>query len=262
MVRRCLDVYIPKKILSLVADEKPKKDRMGMSGSHVYLFSNMALKIHNKEEGILKKEYDTLLWLKKRLPVPEVLLYIENRRYTYLLMSRIPGLMTCDTKVLDQPYQMISRLAEGLKMLWKIDINDCPFDSRLKHKLMIARRNLDAGEVDINQAEDETFGEQGFKNPEELYTWLATHQPEEDLVFSHSDYCLPNVFVDENGITGFIDFDRAGIACKWADIALCVRSIYHNFGHHEAYISHLFKKLDMAPDWTKIRYYILLDELY
>lgn len=255
-------MYIPKEIRQLTHDVKPKKDTMGMSGSRVYIYDRFVLKIHEKKDRILVKEKDTLLWLKNRLPVPEVICYKEMKTYAYLLMSKLDGVMTCDPSVLDKPYDMISMLAKGLKMLWKIDIKDCPFDSTLKEKLNICQKNVEEDDVDISQAEDDTYGENGFKDPYELLDWLKNNQPEEELVFSHSDYCLPNVLVKDNKITGFIDFDRAGIACKWADISLCVRSIYHNFGHHEDYIKHLFNELDMSPDWNKIRYYILLDELF
>lgn len=52
-----------------------------------------------------------------------------------------------------------------------------------------------------------------------------------------------------------------GIADTYQDIALCVRSLKHNFGTDE-YTELLFKHLDMEPDWERIDYYILLDELF
>jgi len=255
-------MYIPKKIRQLTYHERPTKDTMGMSGSRVYIYQHHVLKVHEIEDKVLTKEKDTLIWLKDRIPVPEMICYQEMKNYAFLLMSKCEGAMTCDPSVLDKPYDMVSMLAKGLKMLWKIDIHDCPFDSTLKEKLKIAQKNVEEDDVDTSQAEDNTYGEKGFKDPYELLEWLKTNQPQEELVFSHSDYCLPNVLVKDGAITGFIDFDRAGIACKWADISLCVRSIYHNFGHHEDYIKHLFNELDMSPDWDKIRYYILLDELF
>lgn len=62
-------------------------------------------------------------------------------------------------------------------------------------------------------------------------------------------------------MSGFIDLGRAGIADKWQDIALCVRSLKHNVQDHK-YIDLLFKHLDIEPNYEKIKYYILLDELF
>lgn len=59
--------------------------------------------------------------------------------------------------------------------------------------------------------------------------WLVANQPAEDIVFSHGDYCLLDVFVHENKIIEFIDLGRAGIGDKYQDIALCYWSLVHNF---------------------------------
>jgi kanamycin kinase/aminoglycoside 3'-phosphotransferase-3 len=256
-------MYIPKIIQELTHHEKPKKDRMGMSGSYVYMYKDYVLKIRDLSDKDLNKEYQTLIWLQGKLPVPKPIYYIEKKKYGYFLMTRLHGVMTCDKSVKRKPYDMISLLAKGLNMMWNVPIQHCPFDSSLKEKLRVCGQNIKNNyHISISDAEDNTYGEKGFKDPKDLYQWLVANQPDEELVFSHSDYCLPNVLVEKNEITGFLDFDRAGIACKWADIALCVRSIYHNFGHHEDYIKHLFQELNIEPNWDKIRYYILLDELY
>ncbi|MDX9691437.1 MAG: aminoglycoside 3'-phosphotransferase [Acholeplasmataceae bacterium] len=254
-------MYIPIEIRKLTNHEKPKKDRMGMSGSRVYMYPSFALKIHEIKDGTLLKEYRTLAWLEGKLPVPQVICYVEKKNYAYMLMNKLLGVMTCDKSQLDNPFEMISLLSKGLKMLWEVPFLDCPFDSTLKNKLKIAEKNVIEDDVDVTQSEEGTYGENGFKDPRALFDWLYLNQPKEELVFSHSDYCLPNVFIKDNQVVGFIDFDRAGIACKWADIALCVRSIEHNFGKNDAYNHYLFKELNLEPDWDKIRYYILLDEL-
>lgn len=69
-------------------------------------------------------------------------------------------------------------------------------------------------------------------------------------------------------ISCLIDLGNAGIADKWQDLALCYRSLKHNAngsygkiysGIHE---DDLFKLLGIEPDPEKLRYYILLDELF
>jgi len=41
--------------------------------------------------------------------------------------------------------------------------------------------------------EPETYGENGFENPEEFLQWLKENRPDEELTFSHGDFCLPNI---------------------------------------------------------------------
>lgn len=64
-----------------------------------------------------------------------------------------------------------------------------------------------------------------FKDPRELYDFLKTEKPEEELVFSHGDLGDSNIFVKDGKVSGFIDLGRSGRADKWYDIAFCVRSI-------------------------------------
>lgn len=117
--------------------------------------------------------------------------------------------------------------------------------------------------------EPDTFGENGFENPKHLLEWLKTNRQEEEFVFSHGDFCLPNIFLSEEKVSGYIDLGKAGIADRWQDIALCYRSLLHNFegkysdNNYPGFSADiLFEKLDIVPNWDKIRYYILLDELF
>lgn len=155
------------------------------------------------------------------------------------------------------------------KMLWRIDIKDCPVIKNLDSELPKAEYRVENGLVDISDAEPDTFGENGrFKNPRELLTWLQDNRPSYEPVLSHGDLCLPNILIDNGDISGFIDMDNCGIADKWEDIAMCYRSLKHNFdGTYGKVYSGinpdlLFKELGIEPDMEKIDYYILLDELF
>lgn len=70
-----------------------------------------------------------------------------------------------------------------------------------------------------------------------------------------------NIFVKDGKVSGFIDLGRSGRADKWYDIAFCVRSIREDIGE-EQYVELFFDLLGIKPDWEKIKYYILLDELF
>lgn len=170
---------------------------------------------------------------------------------------------------MSNPESVVDLSVKALKLLWQVDISDCPFDAGIDKKLQVAKYNLEHGNIDLDNVEPETFGEGGFENAQALLDWLIQNKPEEELVFTHGDFCLPNIFAKGDEISSFIDLGRAGVADKYQDIAICYRSLKHNFEgkyggqKYENFIPDiLFEKLGMEPDWEKIRYYILLDELF
>jgi kanamycin kinase/aminoglycoside 3'-phosphotransferase-3 len=121
----------------------------------------------------------------------------------------------------------------------------------------------------MEDAESDTYGENGFSDPLDLWNWLVEHKPNEEPVISHGDYCLPNVFVEDDRVSGFLDLGSAGLADRWQDIALCYRSLKHNYDgtygetpRPDFDPNTLFQELGIEPDWNKIKYYLLLDELF
>ena len=154
-------------------------------------------------------------------------------------------------------------------MLWNVDIKECPCIRDLDVVLKEARLRVDSNLVDLDNVEPTTFGEGGFENPKHLLEWLESNRPVFEPVLSHGDYCLPNIFLKNGQITGFIDLGKTGIGDKWNDIALCYRSLKHNFDgtyggkvYEDFNPDVLFEKLGLEPDWDKINYYLLLDELF
>lgn len=258
---------LPESIQKHLQGEAYETDRIGMSDSSVLLFRDRVLKIQeNTREA--ENEYRMMRWLDSRLPVPRICAYEVQDGKSYLLMDKCPGEMACSEKYMSDPVLQTELLAQGLKNLWKTDISGCPSDWRLKYKLKQAGFNVKHGLVDMDNTEPGTFGKDGFADPEALLDWLYENQPLEEPVLSHGDFCLPNLFFDGSTVH-YIDLGRTGIADKWCDIALCYRSLSHNYdgsygGQRHAGLDDmlLFRKLGLEPDWEKIRYYILLDELF
>lgn len=254
---------IPEKIQDILGVSEYDEDTVGKSGASVLLFDDKVLKISSVNEGS-ENEVGVMGWLKGRLPVPEVIHHEVFDGKSYLLMSRLCGVMSCDRTLLEEPEKLTELLASGLKMFWNVDISDCPYENGLYYKLKAARCNVEHGLVDSGD-----FYENGFESPEDLLYWLENNRPEEDLVLSHGDFCLPNVFIKDWEISGFLDFGMTGIADRYQDIALCFRSLKSNlegkYGgatYSDFDANKLFEKLGIEPDYDKIKYYILLDELF
>lgn len=260
-------MQFPEKIAALLSGEEYRTDDIGMSNASVLLFSDKVLKIQNDDEEA-QNEYRMMTWLRGKLAVPEVFAFESDGEKSWLLMSRCRGEVSCAEKYMKNPIRQVKLLAEGLKNLWQIDITSCPSDCRLKHKLAMAGYYVEHGLVDTENVEPDTFGENGFRDPEELLQWLYDNQPEEELTLSHGDYCLPNILFSSDEIS-YIDLGKTGIADKWCDIALCYRSLSHNYSGRYCDKTYpgfdenlLFRELGIVPDWDKIRYYLLLDELF
>ncbi len=260
---------LPEPLQEILQGQKGIPDRTGKSGAKLLLFPDMVLKVQ-PETAETRTEHAMMTWLQGRLPVPRCLYHTVENGTSYLLMTRAQGKMACDEAYMQNPKQLTRILAEALHRLWQVDITDCPVRWDLPRKLAAAATSVEKGEVDTENAEPETFGTNGFRDPADLLSWLQNNQPPEDLVLSHGDFCLPNIFIENGNSTGFIDLGRAGVADRWQDIALCYRSLVHNYTgkyargrtYTDFQPADLFTALDIRPDWQKLRYYILLDELF
>lgn len=238
------------------------QNNVGCSQANVYRFYSDTETIYLKVEpssGELKKEYENLQWMNGKLPVPRILEWVTEEEKDYLLITEIGGRMLCDDEYIRNPQLAVSLLAEGINLLRSIDIKTCPLNNNLSRKLMDAELNIKNNKVDM---EDWEPGSDEFANPQELLHYLEKNRPkEEELVFTHGDYCLPNIFADEKSLTGFIDLGRAGVANLWQDVALCMRSLWHNF-HTREFDDVLLQRIGIPLNQEKLDYYILLDELF
>ena len=86
-------------------------------------------------------------------------------------------------------------------------------------------------------------------------------------MFTHGDYCLPNVLLIEDGaggfrVSGFVDCGNAGIADRYQDLALCARSVRVQLraGVGAGAVRALWPRADV--DEAKLAYYQLLDEFF
>ena len=259
---------LPAEIAAILEHKTGQANTIGLSGSTVIQYDDCVLKIDpispNTEVTVA-----TMRWLDGKVPAAKVIAHKTENGLSYLLMSRAEGEMACSDVYLSQPDLLIPALASGMHLLWRTDPTDCPRRTTVDDLLMQARFRVETGLVDIHEAEPETFGPNAFRDPLDLLQWLETNRPESDLILSHGDYCLPNIFLKNGCFHGFIDMDSFGIGEKWRDIALCYRSLKHNAsGYYGGKVysgidpNRLFIELRIQPDWDQIRYHLLLDELF
>jgi aminoglycoside phosphotransferase len=256
------ELQLPQGLRRLIKGSDFAENTLGCSSAVVLHVKdkNSYLKIapYNEIEP-LAYEAAVLEWLEGKLPVPKVHYYERWQDKEYLLISEIPGI-DCSSEVHRAvPEAMVRSLAEGLQLMHSLDITGCPFDQTIQVKLEKARLNIERGLVDAENLEDEYLGQ----DPRELYGLvLATKPTVEDLVFTHGDYCFPNVIVHDGKLSGFIDLGRAGVSDRYQDLALAVRSFRHN-SYSEKWVEFFLEVYGVERlDQAKIDFFILLDEFF
>ena len=261
-------MHLPESIWTHIAEKTGHTDNIGMSGSCITVYDDCVLKIE-KLTPYTAENIETMRWLQHRIPSPQVIHHEEKDGKSYLLMSRIPGKMSCAPTYLERPEIVLRALTDGLRLLWNTDCTGCPRDRRLPRLLQEARWRVENGLVDMDNVEPETFGPEGFESPMHLLCWLEANPVPSVPVLAHGDYCLPNVFLKDGRFSGFVDVGDTGLGEKWRDIALCWRSLRNNYnGSYGGKVypdfdpNSLFEELHITPDWQQIKYHLLLDELF
>jgi len=199
------------------------------------------------------REGEVMWWLDGKLNVPQVIELGRKCCGEFLVMTTLGGKHIDEFK--ENPIEYAKHLANCIKLLQSIDISECSFDSGVDFQLSELKFLMDNNLHSTDDWEKTT----DFHNAQELYEWLYINKPkDEELVFSHGDLTA-NFFVADDGYY-FYDLGRAGKADKWLDIAFCVSDL-RDIG--DEYVNNFFHLLGVKnPNWQKIEYFILLDEMF
>ncbi len=206
----------------------------------------------------LASEAARLTWLGAcGLPVPEVIAYEIGDGAEHLLLSAIAGRDAAHSGEPALLPAVVDALAAGLRQLHATPSARCPFNHDRASRLALAERRLLHGVVEGDASADRLAG---------LHV-LSASLPAEDLVVTHGDYCLPNVILSVDPpdagpvFSGYVDCARAGLADRYQDLALVMRSLARNLGpgwtarFAEAY------GLD-ALDEPRLAFYTMLDDFF
>lgn len=257
------DMTLPTDLSELINDYQWQRITLGLSQSQTYLLSGVPSNLYIKIQSLtaaesLLHEKERLVWLQGKLPVPEAVYYGQDDANEYLLMTEIEGVNASDKAYGGMLPQLMQQLAIGLRTLHEVPVEGCPFDQTLDAKIVEARRRVEQQLVDEDDFDQQREG----RTAGDLAQELLNLKPEtEDLVFTHGDYCLPNIILKDGKVHGFIDWGRAGIADRYQDIALAIRSIGYNFGN--AYVQAFLDAYGLSElDEAKVHYYQLMDEFF
>lgn len=257
----------PSELLDRIAGSSITSELAGKSGAKVYRVkkpdrSICYLKTQQVKDSFeLVNEVNVYDWLDDRLRVPRVIYYDILNEMEFMLYSAVEGNHANSGSFFRNIDSLVKIIAKGLKQLHSIDIKACELDKRLEIKLKKAKRRIDKNLVEEWDFQPENKN----KKPIDIYNELINSKPDtEDLVFTHGDFCLSNIIINSENQVGFIDMGNGGIADRYQDIALIIRDLKNNINieNSNKYIELFLKEYGIQPNIEKIKYYILLDELF
>jgi aminoglycoside phosphotransferase len=256
-------------LTSLLESEVNERRTTGFTGVEVYFLPRLQayLKIGQLGRGTdLKREAEVLRWMEVRARVPRLIGYAANGRYEALMITACRGEPLSNifaaAKDSSTAESLIRMAAEELADLHKLSIDECPFKTRLNWRLDRGKVNAERG--CLSETDEEFAAEHGGKLPLDVWRELSTVLPaKEELVFTHGDPSLPNLIWNGPDNISFIDLDGAGVADRYVDIAIMLRSIRYNLKVDAAIeVSFMDGYGLIELNRQKLDYYTLIDDLF
>jgi len=215
------------------------EDRKTSSEAQVFRFvrpgaEGCYLKISSsRKDASLEREAERMRWLAGKLPVPQVICYHREGVVEYLVTTELHGASSHRVEHRGDIPGLLRLLAAGLRMVHQVPTNGCPFDATIAALLAQSLPRV---------------------SDPEILDYLREKRPEsEDLVFTHGDYCLPNILVERGRLGGFIDWGHAGVGDRYRDLSSCAWSVGHNLGRE--WIPSFFAAYGVVIDQKKLDYY-------
>jgi len=226
------------------------------SESNVYRFEDgsgnaVYVKVQGKTwSPPLARERDIMVWLSGKLPVPKVVAYHKEDKTEYLVTGALEGLPSHDRKTHVNKQHLVEALAHQLHQIHAVSIEDCPFDRTPDALISLGRERIAGGIVTQHMIDEvELTG-----SPERALDEMADRKPTSDkYVFTHGDYCLPNILIENSRASGLIDLGYAGVGDRHRDFECAYYSVRRNLG--EEWVTPFFEAYGVSPDEDKLNWY-------
>jgi aminoglycoside phosphotransferase len=199
----------------------------------------------------LSRERDAMQWFSRKVAVPEVIAYHLENDIEYLLTTAIPGTSSENDSCHANKQRLVEQLADALRTIHHIPITGCPVDKTPDALIAHGRARIEAGIITQQMVEEE--GMTG--SPSEALDGLAESAPElVGPVVTHGDYCLPNIIIENDQVTGFIDLGYFGVGDPYRDYIAAQYSVRRNLG--EEWVASFFDAHGLKSlDEQKLRWY-------
>jgi len=200
------------------------------------------LKVYPVRGRRLERETRVLRWIDGRLPAPKPLLYLTQGWWEYQLTTEVPGTSSYQLEKSERE-NAVRVVADALRTIHGLDPRGCPYMNTVATRIGEARSSKDP---ETHRALDR----------------LEASTPDEDLVFTHGDYCLPNIILDGGALSGVIDWDHGGLGDPYTDLEACIWSIGYNYGEDAERLKQLFLREYRLEevDEAKLEWYARLSD--
>ncbi|MDO9432787.1 MAG: aminoglycoside 3'-phosphotransferase [Phenylobacterium sp.] len=208
--------------------------------------------------ALLRQEIDVMRWLGERARTPAIL-WAGACDAGYGLVSEAVNGTPVSHVAEDQARAALIATIGALAALHALPSADCPFDRTLAARFPMAEAQVEAGLVDEDDFDAERAG---WTAPQALAHARATAPTSEDLVLTHGDASLPNFIWSPGQAVTLLDLGRFGLANRYQDLAIFLRSAEYNHPHIDARaLLREHYPLEQI-DETACAFYRLLDEFF
>ena len=216
--------------------------------------TSLFLKIEARP-STLEQEVSRLHWLEQKLCVPHVIELASDETHDFLLLTALPGRDATEDLPGLSFRNRVELVAIGLRQIHGIAIASCPFDRSLDAELRLARLRVDQGLVREEDLEEHQRG----RSIRAILDSLEEQRPSnETAVFTHGDYSLPNIMVDQGRASGFLDWRDCGVGDPYRDLPIVAKSIAKNWGEEWVDLFYECFGLQDGVDQERMEYYRLL----
>ncbi|HEV2071690.1 MAG TPA: aminoglycoside 3'-phosphotransferase [Acidimicrobiales bacterium] len=204
----------------------------------------------------LLAEAARLRWARDHLPVPSVVACGTEQDVDWLVVDALPGRDATDPGLKARPERLVPLLARGLRRFHEAPVEACPFRLTVTDALVTVRQRVADGQA----CHADLHTEFRHLSLDDAVAMLDELAPEEkSLVVCHGDYCFPNVLIEGDAVTGYLDLGELAVADPWWDVAVASWSTTWNVG--PGWENVFLDAYGVEPDPPRTTFYRLLYDL-